>query len=626
MVVLYHSGLVLSGGFVGVDVFFVISGFVITASLQREWVTSGTVRLRYFYARRVRRLLPALSLATTVTVIASVLLQSPNGPQQETAKTAFGAIGAVSNFVIPRSIGNYFSSGAEQNPLLHTWSLSVEEQFFLVFPAVLVGGWALGRGRRLTSWPPAAWMVAGGLAVPSILMSVATSFEIIDISVMGGSSRLFAFYSSATRAWEFAVGALLVIVADRFARLPDRLLVHFWVAGSVLVVGSALFISDDQVFPGIAVVGPVLGTAAIIISGSSESQGGRRCLEHPLLVWIGDLSYSWYLWHWPAVVFTRLHLSERWWAVSAAAILSLLPAYFSYRYVEVPIRRSPRFAGRGALGVALVAVLIPGLFTVLLAVGSRSGWGLDWPVGAHVVVQSGCDHGRFDPDGCTWNIDDPRGVVLLAGDSQSWGVADGLIAAAGQLGLSTTVATLNGCSFVLPAEPEELSDKAVACGVFRRAVLDYATLTRPAIVVISNWSVGYVGNTPDSRDRWKKSLGRVLGPLEAIGVPAIIVSSYPAGDEHSINRSLLVRPSADRSTDAVSQRAERDWLVDLESEIADRYGSVYLFDPYEVLCDWESCWTAEGGVEYYTDTNHLSRAGSLLLAPSLEELLASALG
>ncbi len=149
MVVLYHSGLFLSAGFVGVDVFFVISGFVITASLQREWVASGTVRLRHFYARRVRRLLPALSLATTVTVIASALLQSPNGPQQETAKTAFGTIATVANFVIPRSIGNYFSAGAEQNPLLHTWSLSVEEQFFLVFPAVLVAGWALGRSQRV---------------------------------------------------------------------------------------------------------------------------------------------------------------------------------------------------------------------------------------------------------------------------------------------------------------------------------------------------------------------------------------------------------------------------------------------------------------------------------------------
>ena len=478
MVVLYHSGLFLSAGFVGVDVFFVISGFVITASLQREWVASGTVRLRHFYARRVRRLLPALSLATTVTVIASALLQSPNGPQQETAKTAFGTIATVANFVIPRSIGNYFSAGAEQNPLLHTWSLSVEEQFFLVFPAVLVAGWALGRSQRVMNWSPAAWMVVGGLAVPSILMSVATSYEIINISVLGGSSRLFAFYSSATRAWEFAVGALLVLMSERLACLPDRLLIRLGIVGSGLVVGSALFISDGQTFPGIAVVAPVLGTAAIIVSGSSERPGGTSYLEHPLLVWIGDLSYSWYLWHWPVVVFTRLHLSERWWVVSAAAVLSLLPAYLSYRYVEVPIRRSTRFIGRGMLGVALAAVLIPGMATTVLAVGSRSGWGLDWPVGAHVVVQRGCDHGRFDPDGCTWNVDDPRGVVLLAGDSQSWAVADGLIAAAGQLGYSTTVASLNGCPFVGSPGDAELDGKAAECARFKNAVLEHAIFNK----------------------------------------------------------------------------------------------------------------------------------------------------
>jgi len=621
LVVLYHSKVLMSGGFVGVDVFFVISGYVITASLQREWVTTGSVRLRRFYARRVRRLLPALSVATACTVVASILLQSPNGAQQEAAKTAFGATATVANFVILRSIGDYFSLGAESSPLVHTWSLSVEEQFFVVFPAVLVAGWTLGRGHRTSRWSPAIWMVAGGLAIPSILLSLSTSYGLIDIPLMGGSPRLFAFYSSATRAWEFAVGALLVLLAARLARLPGWFLARLGVIGGGLVVGSALFISDSQIFPGVAVLVPVVGAALIIVSGSDERRDGRRLLEHPLLVWIGDLSYSWYLWHWPVVVFTRLHISDRWWALGTAAIGSLVPAYLSYRYVETPIRRSPRFDGRRVLVVALVAVMVPGMLTALLAVGSRSGWGLDWPIGANRVVRSGCDHGPYNPTGCTWSVDDPRGVILLAGDSQSWAVADGLIAAADGLGYSTTVATLNGCSFVHPTSYMGSDNKEAECTRFRAAVLDFTAATRPAAVVISNWSLGYVGNSPESRARWETGLGGVLDVLDDAGVPVVIVSSYPAGDAYSITRSLLVRPEPDRWTDATSKRDDRAWLVELESDLASGYDEVYLYDPYEVLCDQEHCYTAMGGTEYYTDTNHLSVAGSLQLAPSMTELL-----
>ncbi|SVC46929.1 uncharacterized protein METZ01_LOCUS299783, partial [marine metagenome] len=145
LVLLYHATPFPPGGFIAVDVFFVISGYVITASLQREWVSTGTIRFRKFYARRVKRLLPALALLTASTVLASILLQSPNGPQQQTAKTAFGATAIVANFVIHRSVGSYFSSIAENNPLLHVWSLSVEEQFFLVFPVAIAIGWTLAR-------------------------------------------------------------------------------------------------------------------------------------------------------------------------------------------------------------------------------------------------------------------------------------------------------------------------------------------------------------------------------------------------------------------------------------------------------------------------------------------------
>lgn len=145
MVVAFHSGLPVPGGFVWVDVFFVISGFVITAMLMREWATTGRIRFGRFYVRRFKRLTPALALMVAVTMIISVFVLSPLGTQQTAAKTAFGAILLVANLVIARTTGGYFSAPAEINPLLNVWSLSVEEQFYLGFPAILAVGWLLAR-------------------------------------------------------------------------------------------------------------------------------------------------------------------------------------------------------------------------------------------------------------------------------------------------------------------------------------------------------------------------------------------------------------------------------------------------------------------------------------------------
>ena len=141
MVVAFHAGLPVPGGFVGVDVFFVISGFVITTMLQREWVSSGRIRFRQFYLKRFKRLTPALALLVSITLIASAVVLSPLGPQEIAAKTGIGAMLLSANFVIARSTGGYFDPAAATNPLLNTWSLSVEEQFYLVFPAVIFLGW-----------------------------------------------------------------------------------------------------------------------------------------------------------------------------------------------------------------------------------------------------------------------------------------------------------------------------------------------------------------------------------------------------------------------------------------------------------------------------------------------------
>ena len=217
LVVVFHAELPVPGGFVGVDVFFVISGFVITAMLMREWARYGRVRFGHFYFRRFLRLTPALALIVAVVALASILLQNPFGAQQTTARTGMGAMLLSANYVIGHAAGDYFADNATTNPLLHTWSLSVEEQFYLVFPALLVLAWLLlRRGRR----HGAGHHRHARSPLGSFVLGVAWSFGSTwapGLTAYFGGPESFAFYSSLTRAWEFAAGALLALT---LARIP----------------------------------------------------------------------------------------------------------------------------------------------------------------------------------------------------------------------------------------------------------------------------------------------------------------------------------------------------------------------------------------------------------------------
>ena len=192
MVVAFHAGLPVPGGFVGVDVFFVISGFVITAMLHRELTAAGRIRFGAFYIRRFKRLTPALALMVAVTMVISVLVLSPFGVQQTAAKTAVGAMLLVANFVIPILTGGYFAAPAGTNPLLHTWSLSVEEQFYLGFPAILAVGWLLAQRARALRHAP--FLIVGSVAAASFGLAVlgSTGFTLPT------ANFLLGFYSPFT--------------------------------------------------------------------------------------------------------------------------------------------------------------------------------------------------------------------------------------------------------------------------------------------------------------------------------------------------------------------------------------------------------------------------------------------
>src|SRR5262245_18987770 len=334
LVVAYHAGLPVEGGFIGVDVFFVISGFVITGVLVRQCSAEGRIDFRGFYTRRIRRLLPALALVVSVTSVISILVQPPNGEQQQTAQTALGAMLLSANVVIPRLSDNYFTFAATANPLLHTWSLSAEEQFYLGFPALLLLGLAFTPSRSFGGWRPI--LVVAGASAASVVLLLVSTYASLSVASLGVIAD--PFYSSLTRAWECGAGALVALAAGTVRRCPPRLLLIGGLAGTVIVLASAVRINQSAPFPGVVAFVPVFGTALILASGVAQPNPLVRGLSIRPLVWIGDLSYSWYLWHWPAIVLGRLIFPGVVRIAILSAAASLVPAFLSFRFVENPIR------------------------------------------------------------------------------------------------------------------------------------------------------------------------------------------------------------------------------------------------------------------------------------------------
>jgi peptidoglycan/LPS O-acetylase OafA/YrhL len=292
-------------------------------------------------------------------MVLSVCLLSPFGAQQTVALTGLGAMLLVANFVISKYTGGYFDLPAESNPLLHTWSLSVEEQFYLMFPAILLLGWLLSRRGRRIRWAP---VLVGTAAAISLWEAMIGTWALGPV-LARWATYLVGFYGPFARVWEFAVGALLSLVtASRLVRSARHARVLAWL-GVALLAGSAWLINRTTPFPGLWTLLPVAGTLLVITAGIHHTTWVNRALALPPMVKIGDWSYSLYLWHWPLMVFAVILWPEAPSARVLAGALSFLPAVASYRWVEQPIRQLPPLTRRRTC--ALVAAVVSP--TILLA-------------------------------------------------------------------------------------------------------------------------------------------------------------------------------------------------------------------------------------------------------------------
>jgi peptidoglycan/LPS O-acetylase OafA/YrhL len=639
VILLYHARLPIPGGYVALDMFFVISGFVITQMLMREFATSGRIDFRRFYIRRFRRLTPALAVMVGVVLFVAIFLQSPFGQQQVTAATGAGALLFVANIVIANTTGDYFDVAADLNPLLHTWSLSVEEQFYFVFPAVLVGSWLWarrsGRGQSLPV------LILLFLAVTTFLFAVFTTGSgPLDWPL----NALSGYYGALGRAWEFAAGAVLALLAKHFLGIPrwSRELMAW--AGMAAILVAMFTFSSATPYPGVATLVPVLGTSAMIIAGTAGRNSFSSVMSTAPMVRIGDMSYSWYLWHWPVIVFAIVIWPNRpILAPIVAVIVSFIPAYLSYRFVEAPLRSAPIPRPGRLITLAGVSIGVPLALAALLTVGARNTWGVEWPTSYDyrdaAPYAQGCHDTEPDLERCTWTVPNAQGTVFVLGDSQALSLSDGVIEANKELGFDTFVSSASQCPFILPGYVEFDYPNDV-CQRWQQEIIPFTLAAKPDVVVIANrpyidGATGGVRLVPQqglpesetssnesSSDLWSEALGGLIQTLRARGI-GVVLAQAPPEPAYEVPVTGIIHLGRDRST-RQQALAQRERAFALDQGIAQAHPGSVMLDPLPVLCDETICPDILDGEFLYADPRHLSVAGAKRLTEALAQSVSAA--
>ncbi len=615
MVVAFHAGLPLPGGFVGVDVFFVISGFVITQMLHREWLATGRIRFKHFYIRRFKRLTPALALVVVVTMGLSALVLSPLGPQQTASMTAIGAMFLSANFVITGTTGDYFDLPAATNPLLNTWSLSVEEQFYLVFPAILAIVWYLRRRtRRLRAAP---LLIVGFVALASFGAALMNS-----VGLVGPKTYfLIGFYGPLSRAWEFAVGALLALALARCSRpirLPMRALA---LIGAACLVVSLWIITESTPFPGPWTLLPVTGTLLLILAGSDGPNFLTSGLSVNPLVKVGDWSYSVYLWHWPLIVFATSLWPMNPYVAVFAAVASFLPALASYRWLERPIRSLRTLSGPRTLALILAIAVPPIAISAAVGLSATFFWEPRYATGSIPAthdgdlghqVRFGAMKDRYFPcsieqredqnqetDGMRRCLQSKPGMkvdVALLGDSH----AEHLF-----LGLAEELPDLNIMYVYLHGWPS----RSTANSALTFAQVSERVSIR-SVIVTAHWAAN--GALDDLVPMVKELVHRGKNVYLTDDVP-----DFPGLNAFSCKyRTGLLAPT-NCSRDAAGYHAEQDSYMNILESIRGSDSRVRLLQTAKYFCSESTCSMTQHERLMYEDSEHLNSAGSRYVAQRL---------
>ncbi len=631
-VVLFHFGVPgVTGGFVGVDVFFVISGFLITSIIWRER-QAGRFSFVEFWARRARRILPALFVMIVATLVAGWFLLAPKD-YEELGRAAHYQVIFTSNLLFARQHG-YFEAASDIKPLLHTWSLAVEEQFYILFPLLLTL-----LSSRLKHWRLALFGV--------LLVSFGMSVWAVEHEPQK------AFFLLHLRAWELLAGAMLAVLPAREWRASPAL--AQWVSlGAMGLILIAVFGFDSQTaFPGAAALLPVLGVVGLIWANGQQYTWVGRLLSSKVMVGLGLISYSWYLWHWPVFVYANYAAVDGLSATELGALmlLSLVLGYLSWRFVETPFREKRLLATRKAI---LVAAAVGILSIGLTGVALRKADGVPSRLSEQALRYAqakkwspelmACMADKDTPDErlfCHFGPKNPAVSALVWGDSHATALIPALEIGAKKHDISLMEASFAGCV------PLDGLENIARCAHFNRRV-EKAMSERPIsdVVLAARWSLYLYGQMSGDKEhalkdpstgqyvravaeqRFADGMRARIKGLRAAGHRVWLVKEVPLQEiivPYRLSRLAMMHRPVDREGLPIAKHLAREaFIANLFDELAAADSGVRVLDPAPKLCGTDGlCRVELNGRALYTDDNHLSDVGARHIEAFLEPLFSS---
>jgi peptidoglycan/LPS O-acetylase OafA/YrhL len=667
LVLFFHAGLGFSGGYVGVDIFFVISGYLITGMLLREIEETGRVSLKNFYARRARRLLPAASLVLVLTLVASIFILPPlliPGVGTDIAAAAL----YVSNLAFAHRAVDYFAIGSAPSPILHFWSLSVEEQFYMFWPALLL-------------------LVTRKTMKPRRNVGIAITFIAVSSFLFAlwllPRSQPWAFFSLPTRAWELALGGLLAVSARRLARIPKVIAALLGWVGLGAVIFSGIFSRNSAAFPGIPALLPTLGAALIILSGMNPLiQGPIKVLGQRITLFFGRISYSLYLWHWPLLVLPlagtvgKLSVALRIGLVAASIVLATATHYL----IENPFRRG-KFIGvlprRNLLTAGAMAILIAASSIGADHIATASLHNNKNPIVNNLaqrtaialpvdpsnqntvrpktvdeaipynlspdLANASTDRAQSYIDRCHTEMNEPpstnpciygdpngKTTIVLFGDSHALSWFPAVDALAQTHGWKLLSLTMSACSpSDIPAWNPNTNQVMQNCALWRQDALSRMAKAHPALVLVTGTrgfetidSTGHVLAGTARDNAWttgmKATINRIKGftkniilladtPLSAVN-PPVCLSAHPT--------SVLA------CSTAVDIAISQPWLA-LEKSVSSQQ-KIGFIDGERWICPTSPCPVLYNNFLIYQDGGHLTATFATTLASPLDKAIALA--
>ena len=670
LVLLFHAAIPgFRGGFVGVDIFFVLSGYLITGNLLREVKANGRINFKEFYARRIRRLLPASFLVLLATLIAAMIWFPPLlMPGLAVDLSSAGLYGSNIDFAIRAT--DYFAASVIPSPVLHFWSLGVEEQFYLFWPLLITLATLRKKNPALKIFLLSLAVFASSLTFANWLLA---------------RNQPWAFFSFPTRAWELILGALLASASQGVAKLPKEFAGAASASGLFLVLYSGFTQSDPLKFPGNAALAPTIGAFLIILAGSSQTLTlPSRVIAAKPLQQLGKISYSLYLWHWPVLVIPQviagnhLHIIER----IALALLSILLAALTEKFVERPFRKGFVISLKPLRNIALAGVIASLLAVLAFGADYESTSDLrgksstssaadarnlidsltikqtplntapvrpatvDFPVPANLEPSllnalkdrpiTYADHChtqmnlKASTKPCIYGDTTSSTTVVLFGDSHALAWFPAFNQVAKEMHWKLLSLTMSACTPAdIPAYNPGTASLMANCPIWRTATIERIIAAHPYFILVagtSGFATAINGVELKGAQRtavYTAGMNRTIAKLQSSGAQVLLMSDTPA-----LAQDPLVCLSAHpKSTLACATPAataiSSDWIA-VESQIAKRNG-VPLIEPQLWVCPTDPCPVVIGNLLTYFDTGHMTATFSQALAGRLKTALNAAI-